>query len=155
MFLSNWCEDEEGDCTKLANEITVKVYAQILDKTVWGACDESYAVDFWKVHCGGGPSNTMSYIFKGCYAHESKEDWYYVQKEGIGTWDITFKYEEDNLHVKLVDYKGEEVEDIGMYPVIDGKSIYSLTNGGSKGLGIMVTLTTDPEFSLYSTITFQ
>ena len=153
LFLTGWCEDENEDCTELPKEITVKVYAEIEDKSDLLACEETYAVDFWKVHCGGGPSGTMSYIFKGCY--NVSEELTYVKKEGIGTWDVTFKYKEDNLHVKVVDYEGKEMPDIGMNPIIDGNRIYNLTNGGSQGLGIKVTLTSDPEYTVWSEVEFN
>jgi len=75
------CDDEEDDCTKLDKEITVKIYSQIFDDT-GTQCENTFAVDFYKDHCGGGPSGQMSYIHEGCYTDELNLT--YVRKEGIG-----------------------------------------------------------------------
>jgi len=91
---------EEDDCTKLSKEITIRIYSEIIDYSEDQSRGEhAYAIDFYKDHCGGGPSGQMSYLYKGLY--QSDERWY-VKNEGIGTWDITFKYEEDMLNVNLV-----------------------------------------------------
>jgi len=138
------CGDEESDCTKLEKEITVKIFSEIADYSRY-ACDETWAVDFYKDHCGGGPSGQMSYIHKGCY--EYYDNLTYVQREGIGTWEITFRNEEDMLNVNVVDY----LSNISSAS-ISGKRIYEITEGGSTSLVIRVFL--DPGEPVH-TITFH
>ena len=128
---------EEDDCTPLPTSITVRINAVISDATESTRCEYGYAVDFYKDHCGGGPSSTMSYLFKGCY--EDTDGLYFVNREGIGSWDLTFKYEEDKLNVKLVEDTGKEL--IGR--VLDGKTIYDRTNQGSKALTLLFILKTE------------
>jgi hypothetical protein len=122
------CDDEEDNCTKLEKEITVRIYSELVDFSEKKLCDKTFAVDFYKDHCGGGPSGQMSYTHQGCY---DLEGYTYISKVGIGTWDITFKYEEDRLNVNIVNPNSKITSGS-----ISGKQIYDETNGGNTALRI-------------------
>ena len=140
LFLSSWCQDdEEDDCRKLPKEISPKIYVNMIDiSTGHVLCDESYKIEFWKVHCGGGPSSIMSYDYEGCAWSEG----YYVNRKGIGTWSIDFKYEEDNLHLLLLDNNIKELAS----KTLNGNQIFYYTNDGDKNLVFSAFLTFSDAF---------
>ena len=74
LFLFCRCEFlEEEDCTALPSSIDVNIYVTLdIGTTENYRCDMKfgYAVDFYKDHCGGGLSQTMSYLFNGCYEQD-------------------------------------------------------------------------------------
>ena len=134
LFISGWCkDDDEGDCTKLEKEITVKIYAEMIDRSEDQACKWLFAVDFWKVHCGGGPSGTMTYLFEGCY--EEEED-IIIPRVGTGSWDVTFRNKEDILHVDVINHDNKLIGS----DIIDGDMVYSLTNSGINGLHVTIMI---------------
>ena len=128
LFLFSGCWWlEEDDCTPLPSSITVKVLINLWDVSESDLCDQQWAVDFWKVHCGAGPSNKMSYVYEGCY---DDGDVIIVERQGIGTWDITFGYKEDALKIEIFNNKNESKGAMSL----TGETIYSLTNQGTKAI---------------------
>ena len=132
LFLFSQCEEEE--CTPLPGSITVGIYFNLIDNSEnVTACEEKYTVEFWKSHCGGGDSNKMNYTYKGCV--ESDNIWY-VQKEGIGSWDITFENKEDQLNYQYIYPSGDYAPSY----FYNGEEIYQSTNQGTKNYVITINL---------------
>ncbi len=75
----------------------------------------------------------MSYLCKGCYDFESVT---YVAREGLGTWSITLRDEEELLAVSLKEDNGKEL----YFTNIAADKIYNITNQGNKGLDLTFTL---------------
>ncbi|MCK5367308.1 MAG: hypothetical protein KAQ62_02120 [Cyclobacteriaceae bacterium] len=134
LFLFCECEFlEEEDCTTLPSSIDINIYVTLdIGATKNEKCDSDieYAVDFYKDHCGGGLSQTMSYLFNGCYEEDGH---WYLQKKGIGTWSITIKNNEDAIYFNLVEYTGKVLASGS----VTGKRIYEVTNQGGKGLHVL------------------
>ena len=134
LFLFSRCAwiDEEN-CTTLPSSIDVNIYVTLdIGATKDEKCDSNidFAVDFYKDHCGGGNSQTMSYLFSGCYEQDGH---WYLQKVGIGTWSITIKNNEDAIFFNLVD----DASKILASGSVTGKRIYEVTNQGGKGLHVL------------------
>ena len=101
------------------------------------ACEYAYAIDFYKDHCGGDLSKTMSYLYQGCYIEGSNN---YVQRKSVFLWDITFTYVQDMLNVSVVDSRfNGKITQIR----INALDIYEMTNGGIDSFVIYVVIYDD------------
>jgi hypothetical protein len=143
-----WCNDDEDDCKKLEKQIEVTIYSDMYVASLADyqeACKYAYAIDFYKEHCGGDLGKTMSYIYQGCY---DKEGTNYVQRISILLWDVTFTYEEDILHVTVVDsrFQNQIVNRIS----ISGKEIYEITREGVESLVILGEINDSGVFLMYT-----
>jgi len=136
------CDDDEDDCTKLEKEITVTIYSEMFVNEYaknQEACENAYAIDFYKDHCGGEPSAMMSYIYQGCWDRGGLNN---VKRISILLWDITFTHEEDMLNVNVV-----EADSKITGSMISAEEIYEMTNGGSKSF-VIVAIIYDNEIDI-------
>jgi hypothetical protein len=137
-FLDLCDELEDDGCRSLSSlgdgipaEFNCNIYANVVD---WEGkkCDEAFGVEFYKLHCDGGASNTMGYGYLGCSEYEAA---FYLNKVGIGYYTITVKSPDDVVRFELKDNSSNVLYEYAL----DGAEIGKITNFGRDAKGIVVT----------------